>query len=122
MENKPELSGLVAAVDCDVVLPGAPGYETLRRVWNADIDQHPAAIVRCTRAEHAAAALRWCLANDQELTVRGGGHNLAGTSVADGAVMIDLGLMRRVSVDTDARTLTVGAGCRWGDEIGRAHV
>jgi FAD/FMN-containing dehydrogenase len=115
MDNKPELMDLVAAVDCDVVLPGAPGYETLRRVWNADIDQHPAAIVRCTTAEHAAAALRWCLAHDQSLTVRGGGHNLAGTSVADGAVLIDLGLMRDVTVDTEARTLTVGAGCRWGD-------
>ncbi|MFE7327005.1 FAD-binding oxidoreductase [Streptomyces sp. NPDC057565] len=115
MQQKPELMGLVAAVDCDVVLPGAPGYETLRRVWNADIDQRPAAVVRCTTAAHAAAALRWCRDNGVPLTVRGGGHNLAGTSVSDDAVLIDTGLMRQVTIDTASRTITVGAGCRWGD-------
>jgi len=109
------LSSLRAAVDCEVIFPGDPGYESLRRVWNADIDQHPAAIVRCEAASDAAAALRWCLDNDASLTVRGGGHNLAGTAVADGSVLIDTGLLRRVAVDTDKGTLTVGAGCRWGD-------
>lgn len=109
------LSELRDVVDCGVVLPGEPGYESLRHVWNADIDQRPSAIVRCTTAAHAAAALRWCIEHDAPMTVRGGGHNLAGTSVADGAVLIDTGLMRTVVVDTDARTLTVGAGSRWGD-------
>ncbi|MDQ4215035.1 FAD-binding oxidoreductase [Microbacterium capsulatum] len=107
--------GLDRAVACDVVHPGEPGYETLRRIWNADIDQHPLAIVRCTTAQDAADALRWCTANDVSVTVRGGGHNLAGTSVADGSVMIDMSLMRDVTVDTGNRTLTVGPGCRWGD-------
>jgi len=110
-----DITHLLDAVDCEVVLPGEPGYESLRRVWNADIDQHPSAIVRCRTAEDAAAALRWCLASGAPLTVRGGGHNLAGTAVSDGCVMIDTSLMRDVTVDTDRRTLTVGAGCRWGD-------
>jgi len=108
-------AGLDAAVECAVVFPGQPGYETLRRVWNADIDQYPAAIVRCRNAADAAAALKWCVGNKVSITVRGGGHNLAGTSVADGSVLIDMGLMREVKVDTARRLLTVGGGCRWGD-------
>ncbi|MFI6921074.1 FAD-binding oxidoreductase [Nonomuraea spiralis] len=109
------LNSLASAVGCDVVYPGQPGYESLRRVWNADVDQRPAAIVRCTSTADVADALRWCVANAFPLTVRGGGHNLAGTSVADGSVLIDTGLMRSVSIDPEARTITVGAGCRWGD-------
>ena len=115
MQETLELTGLAAAVDCEVVFPGAPSYESLRHVWNADVDRHPAAIVRCTTAEHAASALRWCVENGMPLTVRGGGHNLAGTSVSDGSVLIDTGLMKNVQIDTTARTITVGAGCRWGD-------
>lgn len=115
MQQPPELKGLAAAVDCDVVFPGFPGYETLRRVWNADIDEHPAAIVRCTSTADAANALRWCVEAGLPVTVRGGGHNLAGTSVSDGSVLIDTGLMRRVTIDTVSRTIAVGAGCRWGD-------
>jgi len=115
MTHTTDISGLVEAVSCEVVLPGQQGYESLRRVWNADIDQHPLAIVRCTSAQDAQAALRWCVANDVDLSVRGGGHNLAGTSVNDGSVLIDMGLMRDVKIDTEARTLTVGPGCRWGD-------
>jgi FAD/FMN-containing dehydrogenase len=108
-------AGLERAVDCDVVFPGQPGYESLRRVWNADIDHFPSAIVRCRQTRDAAAALRWCVANAVPLTVRGGGHNLAGTSVADGSVLIDVGLMREVRIDLDKRVLHVGGGCRWGD-------
>ncbi|WP_327085995.1 FAD-binding oxidoreductase [Nonomuraea sp. NBC_01738] len=115
MHAPDNLTSLASAVGCDVVFPGQPGYESLRRVWNADIDRRPAAIVRCTGTADVADALRWCVANGHPLTVRGGGHNLAGTSVADGSVLIDTGLMRSVSVDTGARTITVGAGCRWGD-------
>ncbi|MEP6843866.1 MAG: FAD-binding oxidoreductase [Pseudolysinimonas sp.] len=110
-----DIENLRGAVECDVVLPGEAGYESLRRVWNADVDQHPIAIVRCATASDAAAALRWCVERDVSITVRGGGHNLAGTAVADGSVLIDTGLMRTVKVDTEAGTLTVGGGCRWGD-------
>lgn len=110
-----DLRDLVASLDCEVILPGQPGYETHRRVWNADIDQRPTAIVRVRGAADAAAALEWCRDHRLDVTVRGGGHNLAGTAVADDRVLIDTGLLRDVTVDTESRTLTVGAGCRWGD-------
>ncbi|HEY9307676.1 MAG TPA: FAD-binding oxidoreductase [Microbacterium sp.] len=109
------LSELAAAVSCEVVYPDHPDYDLLRRVWNADIDRLPAAIVRCRDAQDVSDALRWCVGNEVPLTVRGGGHNLAGTAVADGAVLIDTALLDGVVFDLEAGTVTVGAGCRWGD-------
>jgi FAD/FMN-containing dehydrogenase len=106
---------LRAVVPCDVVGPDDSAYDPLRRVWNADIDRCPAAIVRCRTAHDVAAALRWCVRSGVPVTVRGGGHNLAGTAVADGAVMIDTGLLRQVDLDPGSGRVVVGAGCRWGD-------
>lgn len=109
------LEGLVEAVTCDVLLPDHADYDLHRRVWNADIDRYPAAIVRCRDAEDVSLALRWCVERGIPVTVRGGGHNLAGTAVADGAVLLDTALMNQVEFDLEAGTVTVGAGCRWGD-------
>ncbi|MGA4538858.1 FAD-binding oxidoreductase [Uniformispora flossi] len=109
------LADLRAALTCDVLLPGERGYDQARRVWNADIDRSPAAIVACRSAQDVAAALTWSIDHGRDVTVRGGGHNLAGSCVMDGAVLIDTGPMRDVVFDTAAGTVTVGAGCRWGD-------
>ncbi|GAA4844548.1 FAD-binding oxidoreductase [Luteimicrobium xylanilyticum] len=106
---------LRAHLDCGVLGPDDVAYDQARRVWNADIDRLPAAIVRCTSARDVSRTLTWCVAHDLPVTVRSGGHNLAGTSVADGAVLIDTALIDHVRIDTEARTVTVGAGCRWGD-------
>jgi len=106
---------LRVVVSCDVVGPDDSAYEALRRVWNADIDRRPAAIVRCRAARDVAEALRWCVRSRVPITVRGGGHNLAGTAVGDGAVMIDTGLLREVRLDPGSGRVVVGAGCRWGD-------
>lgn len=109
------LKALAEAMDCPVILPGDSGYDFARRVWNADIVREPAAIVQCRSTQNVSAALTWCLENGWPITVRGGGHNLAGTSVADGHVMIDTGPMRSVSFEEEGRLVRVGAGCRWGD-------
>ncbi|MFB7323890.1 FAD-binding oxidoreductase [Streptomyces sp. NPDC056190] len=97
------------------MLPGDPTYDVARRVWNADVDRKPAAIVRCASATDVAKALRWCLDNDVDVTVRGGGHNLAGTAVMDDAVMLDMGHLNQVRFHHDRELVTVGGGCRWGD-------
>ncbi|BBH70207.1 FAD-linked oxidase [Actinoplanes sp. OR16] len=109
------MTSLQDATTAPVLFPGDPGYDQHRRVWNADIDRRPAAIVRCRDAKEVAAALTWCVRHGHDVTVRGGGHNLAGTAVIDGAVMIDTAPMTDVAFDLDAGTVTVGAGCRWGD-------
>ncbi|GAB2842068.1 FAD-binding oxidoreductase [Actinocorallia aurea] len=102
-------------VACPVILPGDHGYDQAKHVWNADIEREPAAIVSCRDAADVSRALTWCLDQGFDITVRGGGHNLAGSSVADGAVMIDTSGMREVAFDRAAGTVKVGAGCRLGN-------
>ncbi|MBO9521528.1 MAG: FAD-binding oxidoreductase [Nocardioidaceae bacterium] len=109
------VDSLRSHLSCPVVTAADKEYDLLRSVWNSDIDRHPLAIVRCRNAEDVAAALTWCVSNGHEVTVRGGGHNIAGTAVQDGAVMIDTGALNEVTFDRAAGTVNVGAGCRLGD-------
>jgi FAD/FMN-containing dehydrogenase len=97
-------------VAMDTLRPGDEGYDEARRVWNGAIDRRPATIVRCADTDDVAHALRFARERDLDVTVRGGGHSVAGLAVQDGAVMIDLSAMREVVVDPVARTATVGGG------------
>src|SRR5215204_2964402 len=78
----------------DVIAPADPNYDAERRVWNAMVDRYPALIVRCRDARDIAAGIRFARLHDLPLTVRGGGHGVAGRAVCDGGVMIDLSRMR----------------------------
>jgi FAD/FMN-containing dehydrogenase len=78
-------------------------------------DRHPALIARCLNAADVSAALRYAADTGLPVTVRGGGHNVAGTAVADGALMIDLSLMRGVSVDPAAQLAEAQGGCLLSD-------
>src|SRR5205085_153894 len=82
-----DLDGRVAG---RVLRPGDEAYEAARRVHNGLIDRHPSLIVRCRSAGDAAAAVRFARAAGLEVSIRGGGHNVAGRAVMDDAVMIDL--------------------------------
>ena len=109
----------------DLLLPHDQRYETARRVWNASIDRHPALIARCADTRNVVGALRAARRHGLEVAVRGGGHSIAGLSVADGAMTIDLSLMAAVHVDPDVRRATVQAGqpavrSRPGDTAARA--
>ena len=79
------------------------------------IDRRPALIVRCQTADDAAAAVRFARAEGLDITVRGGGHNVAGRAVADDAVMIDLAEMKAVKVDPTARTVRAEGGVIWAE-------
>ena len=94
-----ELSGRIAG---RVLRPGDDGYDAARRVHNGLIDRSPAVIIRCRSAADVAAGVRFARAAGLDLTVRGGGHNVAGRAVADDAVMIDLAEMKGIEVDPDA--------------------
>ncbi|MEU6433254.1 FAD-binding oxidoreductase [Streptomyces albidoflavus] len=91
--------------------PRSPGYEEARSVWNAMHDRRPVCVVRCRTAEQVSTAMRFATANGYPVTVRGGGHNVAGSAVADGAVMIDLSPMRGVLVDAKAGVAHADGGC-----------
>jgi FAD/FMN-containing dehydrogenase len=107
-----ELSGRVSG---RVLRPTDDGYDAARRVHNGLVDRAPAVIVRCRSAADAAAGVRFARAAGLDVSVRGGGHSVAGRAVVDGAVMIDLAEMKGTSVDADARTVRAEGGLNWAE-------
>jgi FAD binding domain/Berberine and berberine like len=95
--------------------PGEEGYDEVRRVWNGAIDRRPALIARCAGADDVATAVRFAREHDLLVSVRGGGHSVAGLGVCDDGLMLDLSLMRGVTVDPVARTARVAGGALLGD-------
>lgn len=105
--------GLAATLRGTLSLPGHSDYETRRHVWNGAIDRRPLAIARCIDAEDVAAAVKFAARERMPMTVRGGGHNVAGLAVRDDALMLDLGAMNRVEVDARSRIARVEGGALW---------
>ena len=99
--------------------PGEEGYDEARRIWNGAVDRRPALIARCAGADDVAEAVRFARERDLVISVRGGGHAVAGHAVCDDGVMIDLSLMKSVSVDPQARVVRAAGGLRWA-ELDRA--
>jgi FAD/FMN-containing dehydrogenase len=95
--------------------PGEEGYDEARRIWNGAIDRHPALIARCAGADDVAEAVRFAREHELAISVRGGGHAVAGHAVCDGGLMIDLSLMKAVSVDPAARTARAAGGMLWSE-------
>lgn len=108
-------SALVERISGEVIWEDTPGYDAARRVWNGLIDRRPLAIVRCTGPTDIAQAVQLARSAGLPLSVRGGGHNVAGSSVRDGAIVIDLSRMRDVAVDTAGRRAAVAGGALWSD-------
>jgi FAD/FMN-containing dehydrogenase len=98
-----------------VCLPGEPGYDEARTIWNAMIDKRPAVIVRAAGANDVIQTVRLAGQHGLLLSVRGGGHNIAGSAVCDGGLMLDLSRMSSVRVDPKARTARVEPGAKLSD-------
>ena len=96
-------------------LPGEAGYDEARTIWNAMIDKRPAAVVRAVGASDVIQTVRLAAQHGLLLSVRGGGHNIAGNAVCDGGLMLDLSRMGSVRVDPQARTARVEPGARLAD-------
>jgi FAD/FMN-containing dehydrogenase len=98
-----------------VIVPDDPGYDEARSIWNAMVDKRPGAIARCTGVADVMHAVR--VARDQGLlvSVRGGGHNIAGSALCDDGLTIDLSGMKSVRIDPDARLAYVEPGATLGD-------
>ena len=98
-----------------VLAPDDTAYEEVRKVWNAMIDRRPGLIVRCTGTVDVVQAVRFAREHRVIVSVRGGGHNIAGLAVCEGGLMIDMSLLRGVWVDPVERIAHAQAGCTLGD-------
>src|SRR5881398_1972554 len=93
--------------------PSDPGYDEARRVHNAIIDRRPVLIAQCRNTADIVDAVHFARKEGLEVCVRGGGHNVAGRAVVDGALMIDLSPMRGIHVDRDAQKARAQGGVLW---------
>ena len=98
-----------------LLLSGDSGYDEARALWNAMIDRKPAMIVRCLGATDVITAVQFAGEHNLLLSVKGGGHNIGGLAAADGALMLDMSLMRGVWVDPQRRIAYAQPGCQLGD-------
>jgi len=98
-----------------VLAPGDRGYDEARLVWNGAIDRKPALIAQCVDRADVMAAVRHARECDLLVSVRGGGHGVAGHAVNDGGLVIDLGPMKGVRVDPRRRVASVESGVLWGE-------
>ena len=92
-----------------------PGYDTARASFNALLDRRPAIIARAACVEDVVAAVGFAQEHGLAAAIRGGGHSVAGHSMCDRDMVVDLRLLRGVSVDPDRRRATVGGGAMWRD-------
>jgi FAD/FMN-containing dehydrogenase len=99
----------------EVVRPEDPAYDEHRRIWNGSIDRSPALIARSFGAEDVTAALGFARESGLEVAVRSGGHSYPGLSVCDAGIVIDLGQMKGLRVDPEARTARAQAGVLLGE-------
>ena len=111
----PPFDFLRATMSGSVIGPADPDYDEARRVWNADIDAHPAVIARCASPADVAAAVTFAADHGLEIAVRGGGHSTSGASVVDQGLVIDLSRLNHVRVDADAKRAWVGGGALLAD-------
>jgi FAD/FMN-containing dehydrogenase len=98
-----------------ILRPADAEYERARRVYNGLIDRRPELIARCERVEDIAAAVEIARGRDLEISVRGGGHGVAGHAVTEGGVMIDLSLMKAIEVDPAGRRARAEPGVTWNE-------
>src|SRR5688572_27213430 len=82
----------------ELLRPGDGDYDQARRVWNGMIDKHPALIARCAGVADVLRAVSFARERGLIVSVRGGGHNVAGSAVCDGGLVIDLSRMKGMRI------------------------
>jgi len=104
-----------ASLRGELIQPHDERYDDARTIWNAMIDKRPALIARCSGTADVIAAVNFAREHDLVLSVRGGGHNIAGTALCDDGLTIDLSGMKGIHVDLKTRTVRAQTGCNLGD-------
>ncbi|MGZ9722138.1 FAD-binding oxidoreductase [Rhizobium miluonense] len=123
LASTPALEQLRQDLRGDLVLPADPTYEQARRVWNGAIDKRPAAIVFCADTDDVIKAVTFARVHRLLVAVRSGGHNVAGLSLCDDGIVIDLSRMKGMQVDPERRIARAEAGLNLGefDRATQAH-
>ena len=110
-----DVAALAARISGGLLGGADSAYDDARKVWNGMVDRRPALIARCLNDADVQSAVRFAAAHRMLVSVRGGGHHIAGNAVAEGGLMIDLSGRRGVSVDARKRTALVGPGALLAD-------
>ena len=110
---------LAAGYAGELISSASPAYDDARRLWNRMIDRRPALIARCADARDTRRAVAFAREHELPISVRGGGHNVSGSALVDGGVVVDNGLRRAVRVNPASRTVEVEPGALLG-ELDRA--
>jgi FAD/FMN-containing dehydrogenase len=118
---EPRIEELRRSARGEVISPEDKGYDEARRVYNAMIDKRPAVVVRAENAADVVAAVNFARDGSLDLAVRGGGHSVPGFGTCDGGVVVDLSLMRGVTVDSANNTARAEGGATWGDFNDATH-
>jgi len=121
MLNKQAIKEFGESIRGEIILPGDPGYDEARKVYNGMIDKKPALFAYCESAADVVKAVNFGRDNNMLIAVRGGGHNAGGLGIANDALVIDLSKIRYVRVDRKTNTVRVGGGCTWGDVDHATH-
>ena len=101
-----------------LLTPEDSDYPASRRIWNQMIDKRPLLIARCVSPSDVCAAVKLATSEKLPLSVRGGGHGVAGTAVCDNGLMIDLSLMKNVRVDPPGRKRLPNPACFGANSTG----
>ena len=118
-----QLDGLESRVQGRLLRAGEQGWNDAVSIWNGMAARLPALVLQPTSAHDVGAAVSFARDHGLLLGIKGGGHNIAGTAIAEGGLTLDLSGMRQVAVDPDAKVVHVGPGCLLGevDEATQAH-
>src|SRR5919197_5563944 len=115
VREKSQLADLRRRHRGPVIVPDDDGYEAARTTFNGMLDRRPEVVTRPLHVDDVVAAVTFAAESNLPIAVRGGGHGVAGHCVGDGSLVVDLRLMRGITIDRDARTATCGGGALWED-------
>ena len=122
MLNENAIADFKANLRGRLIEPGNKDYDEARKVHNGMIHKKPRLIARCADVADVISSVNFGRENDLLVAIRGGGHNAGGLGICDDGLVIDLSPIKYARVDPEARTVTVGGGCTWGDVDHATHV
>src|SRR6516165_7544704 len=113
--DEPTIAEFKTGLRGALIRPGDNGYDAARKIHNAMIDRRSDFIVHCAGVADVIGAVNFARSHELLVAIRGTGHNVAGTSLCDGGLVIDLSLTKSVRIDPLARTVRIEGGASWGE-------